>query len=150
MWRVGSHVIAEEWSDPRLAAARNAVKERIEKDNVNANLVLNIDQVWRQALRFSKTIYQKGKCRILSVHLYIYVYIYIYIHIYMCVFLNKITMYISKVSYRYNYVCRPPIPLMKAVIVLFIGFVDFVIYVCFARCVFETSDEHRAGRAFLL
>jgi hypothetical protein len=39
---------------------------------------------------------------------------------------------------------------MKAVIVLFIGFVDFVIYVCFARCVFETSDEHRAGRAFLL
>jgi hypothetical protein len=72
MWRVGSHVIAEEWSDPRLAAARNAVKERIEKDNVNANLVLNIDQVWRQALRFSKTTYQKGKCRIFSVqHLFI-------------------------------------------------------------------------------
>ena len=79
-----------------------------------------------------------------------FIHICIYIHIYMCVFFNKITMYISKVSYRYNYVCRPPIPLMKAVIVLFIGFVDFVIYVCFARCVFETSDEHRAGRAFLL
>ena len=84
------------------------------------------------------------------IHICIYIYTYIYIYIYMCVFLNKITMYISKVSYRYNYVCRPPIPLMKAVIVLFIGFVDFVIYVCFARCVFETSDEHRAGRAFLL
>ena len=88
-------MIAEEWSDPRLAAARNAVKERIEKDNVNANLVLNIDQVWRQALRFSKTIYQKGKCRILSVHLYICIYIY------MCVFFYKITMYISKMPYRY-------------------------------------------------
>ena len=43
-------------------------------------------------------------------------------------------MYISKISYRYNYVCRPPIPLMEGVIVLFIGFIDFVIYVCFANC----------------
>ena len=86
---------------------------------------------------------------LVSAFIHICIYIHIYTYIYVC-FFNKITMYISKVSYRYNYVCRPPIPLMKAVIVLFIGFVDFVIYVCFARCVFETSDEHRAGRAFLL
>ena len=60
-------------------------------------------------------------------------FIHICIDIYICVF-NKIIMYISKISYRYNYVCRPPIPLMEGVIVLFIGFIDFIIYVCFATC----------------
>ena len=71
-----------------------------------------------------------------------------YRYIYMCVF-NKITMYISKISYRYNYVCRPPIPLMEGVIVLLLVLLT-LLFMFVLPPVFETSDEHRAGRAFLL
>lgn len=52
-----------EWSDPRLMAARNGVHDKIKEHGVHRYLVLNIDQVWRQALRFSKTLFIKGKQR---------------------------------------------------------------------------------------
>lgn len=56
----------KEWSDPRLMAARNGVHDKIKEHGVHRYLVLNIDQVWRQALRFSKTLFIKGKQRRLT------------------------------------------------------------------------------------
>lgn len=48
----------QEWSDVRLQAARKAVETKIQ-EGVNANLVLNVDQVWRQALRCAKRVLMK-------------------------------------------------------------------------------------------
>ena len=48
-------------------AARAAVKKKISEEGVHPFLVINIDQVWRQTLRFSKTLFQQGKQRILAV-----------------------------------------------------------------------------------
>lgn len=46
----------EEWSDPRLEACRRQVRREIEENKVCQALILNLDQVWRQALRFGKTV----------------------------------------------------------------------------------------------
>lgn len=62
----GAGFRAKEWSDPRLIAARKGVHDKINQHGVHRFLVLNIDQVWRQALRFSKTLFIKGKHRRLT------------------------------------------------------------------------------------
>lgn len=62
----GASFRAKEWSDPRLIAARKGVHDKINQHGVHRFLVLNIDQVWRQALRFSKTLFIKGKHRRLT------------------------------------------------------------------------------------
>ena len=54
--------LCKEWNDPRLESARREVWAEIE-GGINRFLILNIDQVWRQALRFSKKLIMKGKQR---------------------------------------------------------------------------------------
>ena len=56
----------EEWDDVRLKAARAGVQHEISDNNVPRYLVLNIDQVWRQSLRFSKNVLMKGPLRCLA------------------------------------------------------------------------------------
>ena len=56
-------ILAKEWSDVRLQAARKQLHDHIENDNVHKFLILNVDQVWRQALRFAKWQPMKGKMR---------------------------------------------------------------------------------------
>ena len=43
----------------RLQAARNGVAAKIQS-GVHKFLVLNLDQVWRQALRFNKKVWMKS------------------------------------------------------------------------------------------
>ena len=56
-------VTAKEWDDVRLQAARKQVEEAIQKDSVHPFLVLNIDQLWRQSLRFCPKVLMKGPQR---------------------------------------------------------------------------------------
>ena len=63
---ISSHALfPEEWDDPRLESARREVQEEI-KGGVHPFMILNVDQVWRQALRFSKTVLMKGPNRALQ------------------------------------------------------------------------------------
>lgn len=55
--------MCQEWDDVRLQAARAGVQRHISEDHVHRFMVLNIDQVWRQSLRFSKTVLMKGRQR---------------------------------------------------------------------------------------
>lgn len=52
----------KEWSDPRLESARREVKAEID-GGVHKYLILNIDQVWRAALRLGKKVLMKGPQR---------------------------------------------------------------------------------------
>ena len=53
---------SQEWDDPRLESARREVGAEI-KAGVHRYLILNLDQVWRQSLRFGKKLLVKGKQR---------------------------------------------------------------------------------------
>lgn len=55
-----------EFDDPRLRASRLQLHSRIEHDNVHKWLILNIDQVWRQSLRFEKSVLMKKTNRTLD------------------------------------------------------------------------------------
>lgn len=56
----------------RLQAARQGVQDRI-AHGVHKYLVLNVDQLWRQSLRFNKEVIMQGKQRQLDVHRTFYV-----------------------------------------------------------------------------
>lgn len=47
-----------EWNDPRLQASRERLREHI-AGGVHRYLVLNLDQLWRQSLRFGKSVLMK-------------------------------------------------------------------------------------------
>ena len=63
---------SQEWDDVRLQAARQGVQDRI-AHGVHKYLVLNVDQLWRQSLRFNKEVIMQGKQRQLDVHRTFYV-----------------------------------------------------------------------------
>lgn len=52
-----------EFDDPRLCASRVQVRDHISHGGVHKWLVLNCDQVWRQALRSSKHVYMRERSR---------------------------------------------------------------------------------------
>lgn len=51
----------QEWDDVRLRAARDGVRKMISDHNVHPFLVLNVDQVWRQALRANKKVIMRAR-----------------------------------------------------------------------------------------
>jgi hypothetical protein len=61
----------KEWDDVRLKAARSGVLDAIENQGVHKFLVLNVDQVWRQSLRFRDKILIKGGSRQLAALLFV-------------------------------------------------------------------------------
>jgi len=54
-----------EYTDPRLRASRLKLHKQI-SEGVHKFLILNVDQVWRQAMRFGKSVYMKKHNRSLA------------------------------------------------------------------------------------
>ena len=73
-----------EYSDPRLRSSRLKLHQQI-SEGVHRFLILNVDQVWRQSMRFGKNVYMKKHNRSLAffkknIYIYIHTYMHTYIH----------------------------------------------------------------------
>lgn len=55
-----------EYTDPRLVASRKQLNQRIQEGNAHKHLVLNLDQVWRQSMRFGRYVYTQRTGRPLA------------------------------------------------------------------------------------
>lgn len=55
-----------EYNDPRLKASRQALNRHISHGGVHPHLILNVDQLWRQQLRFGKFVFMKKTSRVLE------------------------------------------------------------------------------------